>query len=305
MGQIAFVFSGQGAQYSGMGQSLYESCSQSAELFQRADAIRPGTSAQCFSGTAEELAQTRNTQPCLFVMELAAAAAAEASGLRPDLVAGFSLGELAALTYAGVFSFEEGFRLVCLRGELMHAETEKTETAMVAVLKLDAETVEQLCANYEQVYPVNYNCPGQISVSGRKDALAEFSKAVKAAGGRAVPLRVAGAFHSPFMAPAAEKFALALGNANFQTPDVPVYSDYTGHVYGEDFAETLAQQISHPVRWQTIVMDMIQNGVDTFVELGPGKTLCGLIGKTDATVKTLHIEDVESLQQTVKECQHG
>ena len=301
MGKIAFVFSGQGAQYSGMGQELYNNNPASADVFMRADSIRPGTSIQCFNATDEELGRTSNTQPCMFAMELAAAAALTSSGIRPDAVAGFSLGEIAALTYSGAVSFEEGFRLVCLRGELMRSDAEKTDSAMSAILKLDAETVESLCAQYEHVYPVNYNCPGQISISGLRSELEDFIKSVKAAGGRAVPLRVKGGFHSPFMATAAQKFGESLEKVTIRQPKIPLYSDYTGLPYEGDFVTLLSRQICNPVRWQDIITHMIQNEVDTFIEIGPGNTLCGLIAKIDNSVRILHVDDCASLSETIEE----
>ncbi len=301
MGKVAFVFSGQGAQYSGMGRDLFDNDPAAAEIFKLADSMRPGTSEQCFRGTEEELAETVNTQPCLFAMELAAAAAAQKAGLRPAAVAGFSLGEIAALAFSEAVSLEEGFRLVCLRGELMQTDAEKCDSAMAAVLKLDAEAVERLCSRFEHVYPVNYNCPGQISVSGLRAELEDFLKSVKAAGGRAVPLRVKGGFHSPFMAEAARKFGRALESVKFRQPAVPLYSDCTGLPYGDEFAALLSRQICSPVRWQDIITNMIESGIDTFIEIGPGRTLCGLIEKTDGSVRTFNIGDCESLKKTAEE----
>ena len=172
MGKVAFVFAGQGAQYPGMGQELAQAVPAAAEVFQRLDALRPGTSQQCFAGTAEELKETRNTQPCMFAVELAAAAALEAAGVRADLAAGFSLGEVAALAYTGAVDLDTGFRLVCRRGELMQQAAEAQPTAMAAVVKLPNETVEALCAQFPETYPVNYNCPGQVSVACAQEQLA-------------------------------------------------------------------------------------------------------------------------------------
>lgn len=301
MGKVAFVFPGQGAQYSGMGRDLCENVSAASEIFALADTLRPGTSAQCFTASDDELKETNNAQPCIMAVELAAAAAVIKAGIVPDMVAGFSLGELSALAFSKTLDLEEGFRLVCLRGELMQADAEKFDSGMAAVLKLDSETVEKLCSGYEHVYPVNYNCPGQISVSGLKTELDDFVKSVKAAGGRAIPLKVKGGFHSPFMADASRKFGEALQNSDFHKPTLTVYSDYTGKPYGDDAAVLLERQICSPVRWQDIITDMIRNGVDTFIEVGPGKTLCGLIAKTDSTVRTFNIEDCESLERTVRE----
>ncbi len=301
MPKVAFVFPGQGAQYRGMGRDLFLNSTEAAEVFRRIDAIRPGTSAQCFDGSEEELARTDNTQPCLFAVELAAAAALTAAGIMPEMTAGFSLGEIAALTYSGGVSLEDGFRLVTLRGRLMREDAEKSEGAMAAVLKLEAEAVESLCSKYPHVYPVNYNCPGQISVSGLKEELETFVSDVKAAGGRAVMLRVRGGFHSPLMLEAAESFGEALKQAAFKKPAITLYSDYTALPYSDDFVGLLSRQISGPVRWQALIENMIREGIDTFIEAGPGKTLCGLISKINGSVRTLHAEDMISLEETVKE----
>ena len=296
---IALVFSGQGAQYSGMGKSLTECSPAAKQIFEMADQIRPGTSAQCFSGSKEELTETKNTQPCMFCVELAAAAALRERGIEADALAGFSLGEISALAWSGAVTLEEGFKLVTRRGELMQAASEEAESGMVAVMKLTPEQVEELCGQFKQVYPVNYNCPGQIVVSGAADEMEGVKEAVKAAKGRAVPLAVRGAFHSPFMASAAEGLAETLKDYTFQAPQVPLYSNYTAQPYEGDFAELLSKQVVNPVRWQTIVENMIASGVDTFIEVGPGKTLCGLIKKINKEVRTLHVEDEESLMETV------
>lgn len=300
MGQIAFVFSGQGAQHPGMGKELFDNIPAAAAVFRALDQIRPGTSEQCFSGSEELLRQTANTQPCMFAMELAAAAALESYGVRCQAAAGFSLGEIAALAHTGVVGLEEGFRLVCARGQLMQEDAEAEESGMAAVLKLTPEQVEELCRRQEGVYPVNYNCPGQISVAGGKAALKELQKAVKEAGGRAIPLKVQGGFHSPFMANAARKFEEVLKAAELSTPKVPLYSNYTALPYEGDFRQLLSRQIANPVRWQAIVEHMTVQGVDTFVEIGPGKTLCGLISKTCPQARVFHVEDLESLEETRK-----
>ena len=292
MGKVAFVFSGQGDQYPGMGKELYEKYPTAKVVFDLCDSIRPNTSAQCFAGTEEELKETRNTQPCLFAMELAAAAVLMEKGLMPDALAGFSLGEVVAATVSGAFDRETGFRLVCRRGALMQTEAQKFDTAMAAVVKLTPEQVQQVCDSYTDIYPVNFNCPGQITVSGLSSQMAAFAADVKAAGGRAIPLKVKGAFHSPFMNEAARAFAGELAAAQVKNPAITLYSNLTAEPYGENVAELLAQQICSPVRWEKIIRHMIAGGVDTFIEIGPGKTLTNMIKKISADVKAVSVFEV-------------
>lgn len=285
MGRIAFVFSGQGDQHPGMGKELCEQYETAAKVFRMCDSLRPGTMAQCFDGTAEELRETVNTQPCLFAMELAGAFVLLEKGVRPDAVAGFSLGEVAAATFAGCFDSHTGFQLVCKRGELMQAASEKFDTAMAAVVKLSPETVTEICRKYPQVYPVNFNCPGQITVSGLASQMPGFSADVKAAGGRALPLKVKGAFHSPFMSDAADAFSQELAKTGMKNGNVTLYSNVTAEPYGENPGELLGKQIASPVQWEKTIRNMISSGIDTFVEIGPGKTLTNMIKKIDPAVK--------------------
>lgn len=301
MGRVAFVFPGQGAQYPGMGKELAEVSPAAAEVFRAVEALRPGTLQQCFSGTAEELQQTEITQPCMVAVELAAAAALDAAGIHADMTAGFSLGELAALSYAHIVDISTSFRLVCRRGQLMQRAAEGHDTAMAAVVKLGNETVEGICKQFQNMYPVNYNCPGQVTVAGLKSEMPAFSAAVKAAGGRALPLKVSGGFHSPFMAEAAERFGKSLERVTFSAPAIPLYSNVTGLPYGEDFHELLQKQICSPVRWETIVRNMISAGADTFVEVGPGNVLQGLIRKINPNVRTFGVSDRETLNTVIQE----
>lgn len=300
MGKIAFVFAGQGAQYSGMGQSLCDVSPAAKAVFDTADKLRPGTSQQCFTGTAEELSITKNTQPCLYCVDLAAAKALEEAGVEPDYVAGFSLGEIAALTYAGVFSEEQGFSFVCERAKAMQKAGEENPGAMAAVLKLKNQQVEELCAGFEKVWPVNYNCPGQLVVAGEKSQIEEFCQKVGEAGGKAVPLAVSGGFHSPFMESASQKLAEVLEPMELSQAKAPVYANYTAQPYGDNAKELITQQVKNPVRWQETVETLHSLGVDTFIECGPGKTLCGLIRKTVKGVKAVNVQDEESLKAALE-----
>ena len=300
MGKIAFVFSGQGAQYGGMGKSLFEASGAARQVFETVDSIRPGTSLQCFEGTTEELSITRNTQPCLYCVDLAAARALEEAGIHADFAAGFSLGEIAALTFSGIFTGTEGFSFVCARAEAMQEAAEQNPGAMAAVLKLPNGQVEQLCGEFSQVWPVNYNCPGQLVVAGEKEELGAFRQRVAEAGGKAVPLAVSGGFHSPFMASAAEKLEKKLESVSFGTPRIPVFANFNAQPYGENAGELIVRQVKSPVRWQETVEALAAQGADTFLECGAGKTLCGLIKKTVKGARVFQVENAETLQAAVE-----
>lgn len=301
MDKIAFIFSGQGAQYSGMGQELYSISPAAKAVFDSADQIRPNTAAQCFSGTAEELSITENTQPCLFCVELAAASALREACIMPDMLAGFSLGELAALAFSGAVSYEDGFKMVCRRAYHMQKASEAAPASMAAVLKLSDDTVVALANEYENIYAVNFNSPGQVVVAGEGSALELFKARVKEQGGKALPLKVSGGFHSPFMAPAADKFLEELDAFSITPPSLPLFSNVTAKPYEDDFKDLLSRQIKSPVQWWRTVENMIAAGAGTFIEVGPGKVLSGLVSRISDKVRVFNVEDEASLKNTIAE----
>ena len=304
MGKVAFLFAGQGAQHPGMGAGIAAASPAARAAFDAADSVRPGTLEQCCQGTKEELSQTENTQPCVFATDLACARALEERGVEPDVVAGFSLGEVAALTSAGAFSAKKGFELVCRRAELMAVASLAHPGAMRAVVKLEAARVEELAAEVAcqadgDCWPVNYNSPMQTVVAGSPTACEKLDELVREAGGRAMKVAVSGAFHSPYMADAAAGLAAALDGNEPAATRVPVLANRTAHPYPADpkfAAELLSAQVANPVRWTDTIRAMAEGGVDTFVEVGPGKTLSGLVKRTLEGVCVYNVETPEELE---------
>lgn len=286
----AYVFPGQGAQFVGMGKDLYDNNAEAKEMFEKANEILGFRITDLmFAGTEDDLKQTKVTQPAIFLHSVILAKSL-GDEFQPDMVAGHSLGEFSALVAAGALSFEEGLKLVAKRAMAMQKACEAKPSTMAAVLALSDETVENLCAEVEDVVaPANYNCPGQVVISGTIEGIDKACEKMLAAGAkRALKLKVGGAFHSPLMQPAQEELAEAIAAAEFSTPRCPVYQNVDGkpHTDPKEIKENLIKQLTAPVRWTYDVQAMIADGADDFTELGPGKVLQGLISKIDRNVKT-------------------
>lgn len=298
MGTVAFLFAGQGAQHPGMAASLLEREPAARETFERLEALRPGLTDLCLTAGKDELTRTENTQPAVFALDLAAARALEAHGVQPAAVAGFSLGEPCALTFAGAFTPEEGFSLVLERGRLMEEAAERNPGGMRAVVKLSAPAVEALAAKAGDCWPVNYNSAMQTVVAGLPEALGRLDDLVREAGGRSLPVKVSGAFHSPLMVSASVGLEAYLRNHQPVPAKVPVWANATARPYPAEpdaMASLLSSQASHPVRWQATVEALVGEGVDTFVEVGPGHTLTGLVRRIAPQVTALPCETADQL----------
>ncbi|MDQ8749016.1 malonyl CoA-acyl carrier protein transacylase [Elizabethkingia miricola] len=285
----ALVFPGQGSQFVGMGMDLYDSRKEIKDLMESAnDILGFDILSTMFKGTDEDLKKTKVTQPAIFIHSIAAVKAVDALGAQ--MVAGHSLGEFSALVANGVLSFEDGLRLVSKRAMAMQAACDANPSSMAAILGLDDDKVEEICASVEGiVVPANYNCPGQLVISGETQAVEEAMAKLKEAGAkRALLLPVNGAFHSPLMQPAQEELAQAINTTKFNKPIIPVYQNITTTAVSdpEEIKQNLIKQLTGPVKWTQSVRNMIKDGATNFVEVGPGKTLQGLIKKIDSAVET-------------------
>lgn len=300
MGQLAFLFPGQGSQYPGMGRALYEQSAAARALLDKAEALKPGLLDTLFSGTMENLTLTENAQPALFAVSLAAAAMADEQGLTADVTAGFSLGEWSAITHAGVMGFEQAFALIQKRGQWMQQCAENSPGGMAAVLRMDKEELHSLLADFPEVYPVNYNTLEQTVVAAKNRELDQFLGFLKENGKRFVKLNVAGAFHSPLMTAATDKLASALKDEQLNTPRMPVYANLTALPYDEQSTkDTLAKQASGKVLWADTILNISKAGVDTFLELGPGRVLSGFISKLLPQARVFQADNPESLHAAI------
>lgn len=279
----AYVFPGQGAQFVGMGKDLYDSNPESRELFEKANEILGFRITDLmFAGTDEDLRQTRVTQPAIFLHSVILAKKL-GEQFQPDMTAGHSLGEFSALVAAGALSFEDGLKLVFARAMAMQKACEQEPSTMAAILGLDDNKVEEVLQGIDEVVvPANYNSPGQLVISGSIKGIEVACEQLKAAGAkRALPLKVGGAFHSPLMEPARVELAEAINNTHFNTPICPVYQNVTATAVTdpEVIKENLIKQLTAPVRWTQTVQNMVADGANTFVEVGPGTVLQGLVKK--------------------------
>lgn len=284
----AYVFPGQGAQFVGMGKDLYDNNPEARELFERANEILGFRITDLmFAGTDEDLRQTAVTQPAIFLHSVILAKSLGAD-FKPDMVAGHSLGEFSALVAAGALSFDDGLRLVAARAQAMQKACELKPSTMAAVIALPDEKVEEICSTVDGVVVcANYNCPGQLVISGEIEAIDKACELLKAAGAkRALKLKVGGAFHSPCMEPARAELAEAIDHTEFKAPACPVYQnvDALPHTDPAEIKGNLIAQLTAPVRWTQSVKDMIADGATEFVELGPGKVLQGLVAKINPAV---------------------
>ena len=287
----AFVFPGQGAQFVGMGKDLYETNALAKKYFDRADEILGFKITEImFNGTDEQLKETKVTQPAVFLHSVIQALCLGDS-FNPAMVAGHSLGEFSALVASGALDFEDGLRLVASRANAMQKACEINSGTMAAIIGLPDEKVEEICASVSSegdiVVAANYNCPGQLVISGNVNAVNVACEKLKEAGAkRALPLKVSGAFHSPLMQPAKDELQAAIEKTTFKTPKCPVYQnvDAKPHTDAEEIELNLIAQLTSPVRWTASVQTMIHDGADDFTECGPGKALQGMIGRIDKNV---------------------
>jgi [acyl-carrier-protein] S-malonyltransferase len=306
MSKIAFIFAGQGAQYVGMGKELADNITVCREVFEEADkALGFEISKVCFEGAKEELDKTENTQPAILTTSIAAFKALEERGIKPDVTSGLSLGEYSALVCSGVLNFSDAVKLVKKRGKFMQEAVPVGVGTMAAVLGLGAEDVKEACVQASDsgiVEPANFNCPGQIVIGGEIEAVKLASDKVKERGGKVIPLSVSAPFHTSMLKPAAIKLEEELKAVKLGEIKTPIVTNVTGDYVKDalEIKQLLKKQVMSSVLWENSIKKMIEDGVDTFVELGPGKVLSGFVKKIDRKVKIVNVEDLKSLEKALE-----
>ena len=304
--KIAFLFPGQGAQYINMGKSLYENINECKEIFDKGEEILEMPIKDIiFDGSEETLKSTKYNQPAILLTSLACQKALELEGIEADYVAGLSLGEYSGLVYSGVVSFEDGVKLVKSRATIMDEGIEEGVGSMAAVMKLNKEKVNTLleeASKFGVVEAANYNCPGQVVITGEVDAIRESVSIAKALGGLCIPLKVSGPFHSSLYEEASFKYYEGIKDVEINEPKKVMYSNVLGKPYSkqDDIRDLLRKQIMSPVLFEDSINHMLDQGIDTFIELGPGKTLSGFVKKIDKKANVYNIEDLDTLKSTVE-----
>ena len=307
--KIGFLFAGQGSQHPGMGKDFYEQYDAARRLYDSIDIDIP-VKELCFNGTQEQLNDTAVAQPCILATSSAIAAVLSEKGIYADVAAGLSLGEYSALAYAGVFTPQEGAKLVRQRGKIMAAALPEGTSGMAAVLNTEESVIAEVCAEVKEIGVceiANYNCPGQIVISGQKEAVAAASEKLKARGARRViPLQVSGAFHTSLLNEASVQLREVLDTYAFGEEEIPVINNVSGKVETRDLREVLQEQICHSVHFTQSLQAMIDMGVELFIEIGPGHALSGFVRKTTKEVPVYHIDTTEDLEKVLKEvCPDG
>lgn len=309
--KVAFLFSGQGAQYVGMGKELYKSIPECKEIFDKGEKIlNMPIKELIFNGPEEKLIQTELAQPAILLTSLAALKALEVNGVEAEYATGLSLGEYAALIYGGALSFEDGLKLIKERGRIMGSALPKGLGKMAAIMRLDNEKVQELlsrASEYGVCEGANYNCPGQVSIAGENEAIDKAVEIAQELGGRAVLLKVSGPFHSSLLKEASDEFYEAIKKVEIKKVEKTIYSNVKGLPYEEqdDIRFILKKHIMSSVYFEKEIEDMLNKGVNTFVEVGPGKALRGFVKKIDRNSRLLNVEDIKSLENTLNELKEG